>query len=161
MIVLVVVIIVIILVGMIIVIILALAVLDRADRRQGLESRHAVALGRLDHIEDALLEAAAVDDQRIGVVQLGHLLGRRLEVVGIDAHRHQRDDLDVVAGDRLDDVAEDVGGDDDRRHLARCSRVSVASVRAGVAPPACAEHQARRRERDPDSSMQLHSHGSS
>ena len=92
-----------------------LAELDGAHGGDGLVDDRAVGLRRLDHVDETLLECCAVRDQDGSVADLGNLTCRRLKVMGVGTDRHDRHDVDVVADHLLDDVAQDVGGDDHRR----------------------------------------------
>nr|PZN32608.1 MAG: hypothetical protein DIU67_07895 [Actinomycetota bacterium] len=92
-------------------------VLDRdgVERRGDLEDGDAVGDESGEDAQQALLEAEAVGHDQVGAGHAGRLLGGRLELVGIGAGRDEHLDGRLVAGDRRDDVAEDVGGDDDAR----------------------------------------------
>jgi hypothetical protein len=104
-----------------------LAELDGLDDADGLEDGHAVGFGGLDHIEQAFLESGPIDDERIGLTDLGDLLGRGLESVGIGPHGHDRHDLELIANEATDHVTEDVGGHHDRWTVASrlASRLAV------------------------------------
>ena len=99
------------------VVVSVLAELDRRDGADGFEGRDTLGLGALDDVEQTLLEAAAVDDQRVSVHDPVDFLRRGLEVVRIGTDGHDGHDLGRLAEDLTHDVTEDVGGDDDRRTL--------------------------------------------
>src|SRR5690606_5541906 len=95
------------------VVVVVIVVVVRSHPVGGGDHHGAVGLGRLDRVEEALLEAVPVDHDHPRGAHRGHLLGRRGEVVGVGGRRH--DDLDggVVAHDRAHHVAEHVRGHDD------------------------------------------------
>ena len=100
---------------MIVMVMSTLTELDRRDRADCGIHRHAIGFSRLNHLKEALLEALAIDDQRISSNHLRNLLSRRLEVMGIRTDRHDRDDIHRTSGELRHDIAEDVCGHHHRR----------------------------------------------
>ena len=120
------------------VVVATLAELDGLDGGDRLVGGDAVVGRRLDDVEHPLLEVGAVHHEGIRLAHLVGLLRRGLEVVGIGAHGHHGHDVDHVAGEGLDDVAEDVGGDDHGRGATG----GAGSVRCSVAVAATGHQEA-------------------
>ena len=100
---------------MIVMVMSTLTELDRRDRADCGIHRHTVGFSRLNHLQETLLEALAIDDQRISSNHLRNLLSRRLEVMGIRTDRHDRNDIHRTSGELRHDIAEDVRGHHHRR----------------------------------------------
>ena len=103
----------------------ALAELDRRHCAERLVDQHPVGLGPLDDVDQAFLEAAAIDDQDRCRLHLGDLLGRRLEIVGVGADRHDRHHVDCATGQLRNDITENVRGDHDRGQVVALASVGV------------------------------------
>ena len=98
----------------------------------GVDQRHDVGdvelgvvgqLGLRDRLVDAGLERPLVD-QQVGLAHLGHLLGRELDVVRLDAGAGQAVDVHAVTRDALGNECERVRGGDDRHPGVRSVRVT-------------------------------------
>jgi hypothetical protein len=78
------------------------------------EHRHAIGPGAVEGRRQTFLEAEAVGDDQRCSAHAGGLRRGRLELVGIGAGRHEDLDIDRVAADSTDEVAQDGGGGDHR-----------------------------------------------
>ena len=103
--------------GAFLLVIVVVVELEQLDVIGELEHRCTRRLDLLDDVDHPFFESSAVDDEQVGVLHRLGLLRRRCEVMRIGTDRHDHLDLGQVA-DRLGhDVAQDVGGDHDRRQL--------------------------------------------
>ncbi len=82
----------------------------------------------VDDADHPGFEAGAVRDEQVGVFHRLRLSRRRGEVVRLRPDRHDHLDVDETVGGSIDDVAEDVGRDDDRAVDRRPSSPSLVGV---------------------------------
>ncbi len=87
---------------------------DGADRFIG---RHAICFGGFDHVEQTFLEVGTVDDEHIGLTDLGDLSSRGLEVMWVGSDRHDGHDIECVTDQIAHHITEDAGGHDQRRAI--------------------------------------------
>jgi len=113
------------------VIMIVLAILDRVHRANRLVHGDTISFGVLDHVEKALFEGCTVDDQRCSLSNLCDLLSRCLEVVGVCAYRHHREDVRLIADEILDHVSENVCRDRDGRCVDVGRGVAIAPAPSG------------------------------
>ena len=118
-----------------------LAVRDGLDRIGRRERGRAIVGRRFDDVEQTLLEVGAVDDQGVGFAHLVRLLGGCLEVMRIGAHRHDRHHVDVGAGERFDDISQDVGGHDNGRAIRGSVAAGALTAGRGVVVATCGDDE--------------------
>ena len=78
-----------------------LAALSSGTPSFGLDDHQLLVARSLDHVEDEVVVADAVDDDRIQVGELLDVLGPRLVVAGVDLAGQDRAHLDVGAADHV------------------------------------------------------------